>query len=32
MVADAQSPVMTVDAYRAMERASTERHEFIGRL
>ncbi len=29
MVADAQPPVMTVDEYRAMERASTERHEFI---
>ncbi|MDQ2830514.1 MAG: Uma2 family endonuclease [Chloroflexota bacterium] len=29
MVADAPSPVVTADAYRALERNSSERHEFV---
>lgn len=29
MVAEPQSPAMTVDEYRAFERASTDRHEFF---
>lgn len=29
MVADAQPPLVTLDEYRAMERGSAERHEFV---